>query len=255
MRPCFAKIFYEVSVKMGGSDMSPQNIHCKSSIELYINGQFDKKISRRKYKTRANLKTCCLSHGKIYFESHIEKDQYRLGEQIKMIVNIENNAFRTIKRFELSCIQVLSLRTFRTSVVKKDSLMTKHFSGIKRLKKNVKENARVFEMYLDNMTLTGGGFSKMGFATNTTTHGFLIDCDYFLEVRAIPNVCCMCCLCFHSDPKFSNPFFLYSPKPFTGTGFNKATMVSQEYFFSQCTVKINLGNIEVKYWIRIYQSF
>lgn len=216
MRPCFAKIEYKLKVKFMRIDSKfEEQLFYRSLSEIYIRQTNDGMMTRRKYKNSHQLRTCCLSNGKINFKSCVEKSEFKLGENISLKVDIKNKAWMSIKRFEVKIVQVLSLRTYHNSIVKKDTLVSKIYPGIKRRKSQSGENARVFELNLDNIdTSNAGAFTNISIASSTTTHGFLIDCDYFQEVRSIPNVMCMCCVCFHEDPMFSQPFYLYNAKSY-----------------------------------------
>lgn len=214
-RPCFAKIQFYIKASCSSYEMAPE--YALSNYRNFLVYQpNDGKVATRRLKIRHTLKTCGCNRGKIIIHSKMDKPEYDINDTMKMIVEVENNAFKSIKRFEVGLVQVLYMRSMQSSTVKKNVISVKFYDGIKHKKKKIGENAMIFEVnpVSDPQEPNASGFQTVFNSKNhITAHGVLMDCDYYINVTCIPTVLCTCCLCFHADPIFSNPIYLYNSTP------------------------------------------
>jgi len=146
---------------------------------------------------------CCIKRGQINTKVFTEKNGYVCGQGVTMVVECVNNCSKDIKGIYADFVKTINVRAQSESKTLSDT--TSGLSGgmIVAGGRAINENAKrisVSTAHSINQSLEGTKY-------HTSCAGNLIQCNYHIQARFSPDVCCNC----SGDPTSSFPVFMTVP--------------------------------------------
>ena len=201
---CYAKIHYTVKAKMeskiGGYDLLKNKQiftinAAKSDIMLQKTVSWDDHI----------VHCCCFNQGRFKLSTFFEKDHYVPGESAYCVVEAENHSKAKCNHINGMFEQEIKISSSEGSKNNRDVLYSVKARGLHPGEVLIGSDSQKLEIPIKGTEIHSG---KDAGTHNTSTHGKLIKCEYFLTIKAMMNAC----ICCGEHPNTKIPINLSNPE-------------------------------------------
>ena len=201
---CYAKIHYEAKAKMEslhGKDL------LKHKLMFTVNAaQTHAAMTKRVDIDKEVVSWCCCNQGKFKMTAYFEKDSYMPGESAYLVLEAENNSKVKCKTINGNFIQDINIHGWGGGSGDKRNLRTVKIPGMEPGEAWVGGNAKRIEIALTGTTIKQGEDAG---TNNTTVHGKLIQCNYYISAQTEMEAC----ICCDEHPTSKIYIDLYNPVP------------------------------------------
>lgn len=181
---CFAKIHYKAKAKL---ESSTGKDLLKTSFDMILNASQNELIQQRRIDIdKEVINCCCFNQGRFKMTAYFEKDAYMPGETAFLVVEAENNSKAECKKIRGNFTQAI---TIKNGYGHKKDLTSVVCPGLAPGKTYLGQDAKRLEIPLTGTMITGGEDAGV---SNTTVHGKLIQCNYYVSAQTEMDAC-ICC--------------------------------------------------------------
>lgn len=199
---CEATIKYTVKAKL--LDDLNETLE-KEEKKFFINQPPHQNVHGDKKSSSKEVKSyCCIGRGDVKITGYTERNAYMCGEEIYMVAEVENNMSQRIGNVHGDFVRVLKVKCKN-----KHDTIEQNYEGPSGGSIKAGEDAKGQDaMRLSCSTKATINKGKKGTTYDTTCDGKLINCDYYVQVRLEPDICCHC----SGDPIVRFPVHMTVPQ-------------------------------------------
>lgn len=201
---CYAKIHYEAKAKMEsayGKDL------LKHKLQFTVNAAQLKNAKQKRVDIDKEVVSwCCCNQGKLKMTSYFEKDAYMPGETAYLVVEAENNSKVKCNTIDGNFTQEINIHGWGGGSGDKRNLRTVQIPGLEPGEAFIGGNAKRIAIALTGTQIKAGEDAG---TNNTTVHGKLIQCNYYISAQTKMDAC----ICCDEHPVSKIYINLYNPIP------------------------------------------
>lgn len=218
---CYAKIHYELKANL-------KSLHGKDLLKFKqpftVNNSLHAPVQSKAVMVDKEVVCfCCCSKGKVKLNSYFEKNAYQPGETCYMVAEVTNDTSVKVEQLQAVFYQSIHLQADgwwgSHSKSWTSALSSRNGSSYEPNTAKVGANAERIQVELKGLDIRGGEDAGQVGGFNTTTHGKIIQCSYYVSAKCMMDTC-ICCdehpnatigVEIYSDPKPTQPTFVAPP--------------------------------------------
>lgn len=199
---CIANVSYTVEVMLIGMHNKKKIIDRKT---LFINQPPLQKTHGDAKELTQKMKSCyCFSRGELKMKAYSEKNNYTCGEQVWMVAECINKMNKPVRGVFADFVRTITVTAegYTKTLYDTQSGFSGGMIG--------QEEAKIGQNAIRVSVSTGNTLEKTPECTrySTTCKGTLVQCEYAIQARFVPDICCNC----DPEPIISFPVCMIIPQ-------------------------------------------